>query len=148
MPKNQFTSDRQPAANKRSGGRKPSHLKAWIKNDNVSTDDVRSIISKLITRCKNMDDVKDLVKDPKTPPMVLFPLKALLNDYKFGRLKTYEWLIEYAYGKAVQETRNTNINSSEDLKNMTPEERRARIDELMARRAAATAKQEEEDNDD
>jgi hypothetical protein len=136
-----FSKERQPDRSKRGGGRKPSHLRKWIKDDNVGTQDIRLLFSKITSGVKSIDDIKELLKDPKTPPIVIFPLKAMLDDFRKGRLDTFKWLTEYAYGKAVQETRNVNADITSD---MTREEREQAINDLLAKRAEAMDEDSEE----
>lgn len=124
---NQFSSTNQPKNN----GRKPSHLKKYLKENNIGTTDVRHILGGILLRYKTIDQLKDAIKDPKTPPMIIFPLKALLQDYAKGKLDAYKFLAEYGYGLPKQE-----IEQSGEIAAivMTPEERRAEIDRLLKKR--------------
>lgn len=120
MPKEetQFTKTRQP----KNPGRKPSHLKKYLKENNIGTADVRKILGGILTECKTIEDVRRLLKDPKTPPIVLFPISALLKDMISGKLDAYSFLMRYGYGEPKQEVESVNANI--DVSRMDPGERK------------------------
>lgn len=115
--KTRFSSTYQPKNN----GRKPAHLKRFLKDNNMGLSDVRAILGGILTNVKTIDDIKKMLTDPKTPPIVLFPLKALLKDYSTGRLDAFQFLAQYGYGMPKQEVEATNRNIS--AADMTREER-------------------------
>lgn len=128
----QFSSEYQPAKR----GRKPSHLKKWLKEDNVSTRDIRQLFSRVISGAKTIADIEALLIDPNTPPIVLFPLRALLDDFESGKITTLMWLAEYAYGKPVQEQHLIKADVGDEL---TPQERGKLIEELLDERQDKTS---------
>jgi len=126
-----FTTTYRP----KNPGRKPSHLKKWIKEHNVSAQDVRLLLTGILTKAKSIEDLTDILRDPKTPPIILFPLRALISDYSKNKTDTYKFLLEYGFGPPLQEIRhsggmeNTNINME-----ISYEERQEIIDVYIARR--------------
>jgi hypothetical protein len=112
-------------------GRKPSHLKKYLKENNVGTTDIRRILGGIIADCKTIDDLKDKLKDPNTPPIVSIPIKCLLHDYAFNKMDTYKFLCEYGYGAPKQEIKHTGAVPVEE---MSRDERLARIEALLAKR--------------
>lgn len=114
-----FSSTYQPKRN----GRKPNHLKQYIRNHNVSSDDIKTIIGSILVEAKDINAAKKLLEDPKTPFLVKVFLKPLLHDYVHNKTDTAKWLTEYGFGKAVQEVIAQNTNTNIDIQNMTKTER-------------------------
>lgn len=121
----QFTSQRQPKNN----GRKPSHLRKFIKDDNIGTQDVRLLIGGILSKAKTVEDWKALLTDPKTPPFVLVFLKALIKDYSNSKTDTARFLLQYGFGMPKQEIETKQADS--EPVNMTPEERKEAERELI-----------------
>lgn len=136
----QFSSTYQPKKN----GRKPSHLKKWIKENNVGTQDIRLLFSQIIAGVKTLDDMRDLLKDPSTPPIILFPLKAMLDDFRKGNISTLTWLTEYAFGKPQQEI--SSVNTDLDVSELTPAERQQVLKSLLTK-AGYIPEETENEND-
>ena len=138
-----FTSTKQPA----NRGRKPSYLKKYLKDNHIGTTDIRMLLGGILTNFKSLDDMKEKLKDPKIPPVVLFPLKCMLKDFVNNRLDTYKFLVQYAYGMPKQEIESKNLSIAADLNH---EERAAAIDELLSKRNTETkhADMAEEKNDE
>jgi len=93
-----FSKDYQP----KGAGRKPNHLKKYLKQNNIGTQDVRDIISGILASAKTIDDLKKIVADPKTPPIIKIPIYAILKEYSYGKINSWQWLIEYAFGQSKQ----------------------------------------------
>lgn len=117
-----FTSTRQPA----NRGRKPSHLKKWIKDNGVGTQDIRLLLGGILAKARSVDDLKKILLDPKTPPIVLFPVKCLINEFGKNKIDTMKWLLEYGYGMPKQEI---DSKTELDVTSLSREER----DELKQR---------------
>jgi hypothetical protein len=94
-----FSSTHQPAKN----GRKPAHLKRFLKENFIGTQDVRDLLGGILINYKTEAELRAALADPKTPPIVLFPLKALLADKLKGRLDAFSLLMRFAYGEPKQE---------------------------------------------
>jgi hypothetical protein len=101
-------------------GRKPSYMKKWLKKNNVGTADIRLVFSNILL-AKNVEQMKAIIKDPKTPPLVAFLIGPMLRDAKAGRTTTIQWLTQYAYGMPKQEIESINLNA--DLDSMPKAER-------------------------
>ena len=124
-----FSSTHQPEKN----GRKPSHLKKWIKDEGIATQDIRLLLSGILTGATDIAFLRALLKDPKTPPIILFPVRCLIADYGKGKLDTYKFLIEYGYGMPKQEIEHAGTLG---VYAMTPEERAVEIEALLKKRNA------------
>jgi len=116
-----FSSTYQPKRN----GRKPSHLKQYIKDHNVSTQDIRIILGGILTEIKNVEQAKEKLLDTKTPFIVKLFLKPLIADWAKSKIDTAKWLTNYGFGMPQQEivSRNENTNIDLEIKNLTKEER-------------------------
>ena len=71
----------------------------YIREEKVSLDDLRALISSLITY--NADEIDKILKDKKDKPpvaIILF-LKAIVADMKKGDLANWEKLASRTYGK-------------------------------------------------
>jgi predicted hydrocarbon binding protein len=111
-------------------GRKPSYLKKYIKESNVGVEDIRKMLSYVIT-ARNMDLLKRLVEEDKTPAALRIMASAIIKDVKRGKIDTLQWMIEYAYGKAKQDIDMT--NKIVDVADLPPEERDAIVEEILQR---------------
>jgi len=120
-----FTSTYQPKNN----GRKPSKLKKYIKENNLGIDDIRLMMKEVLA----MDEVKlrEKVQNKKEPMMIRLFIRAYLDDFKRGTLNNIEKMIDRIYGKSDQ---NINMQASVDVTQITPEERRERINEYIRKR--------------
>lgn len=120
-----FTSTYRP----KNPGRKPNHLKKYLKETGIGTADIRVLLGSILTDCKTIDDVKSKITDPKTPPIILFPLRALLADMSKGKLDAFSFLMRYAYGEPKQEIESKSENI--EVVNMSFEEREKLKTELL-----------------
>jgi hypothetical protein len=121
----QFSATRQP----RNNGRKPSKLRKFLKVNNLSSLDIQIIASNLIN--VSVEGLALLQVDKTKPILLTGSARALLKDYKDGRTDVLEWLIDRGFGKAVEKHE---IKGTMDITMMTPEQRKARLDELERRR--------------
>lgn len=117
----QFSKNRQPDPKRRKGGRPKSHLRAWVKENHVGTLDVRIMMQNVLSNAPNMAWLNDLLTNPKTPPIILFPVKSLLQEFVDGKLETFKWLMRYGWGEPKQEIEQVNIDM--DVTNMTRQQR-------------------------
>lgn len=101
-------------------GRKPPHMKKWLKENNVGTADIRLVFSNILL-AKNLEQMKAILQDPKTPPLVSFLISPMIKDMNKGRTTTIQWLTQYAYGMPKQELESVNLNA--DVESMPKEDR-------------------------
>jgi hypothetical protein len=119
----QFTKTNRP----KNPGRKPSKLRKYIKETNVSREDVSAMIKNVVF-AKSEQDLKKILTDPTQPMVIRLFIKAFLNDFKKGGLVNLEVLMNRAFGSPKQEI---DLNGEMTVTAMSHEEREARIDELM-----------------
>jgi len=122
-----FSSDCQPA----NRGRKPSQLKAWIKENNVSSEDFIAIFTTIIAT-NTLEELEDMVSEErkkKLPVIVALCISAFLRDMKTGTLLATNSILDRIMGKPKQ---TIDIPPETlDRISMTQEERRNRIEELL-----------------
>ena len=111
-----FSSTYQP----KNRGKKPGHMRKWLKENNVGTADIRLVFSNILL-AKNLEQMKVILKDPKTPPLVAFLIGPMLRDAKAGRTTTIQWLTQYAYGMPKQELESVNLNAG--IESLSKEDR-------------------------
>jgi hypothetical protein len=119
------------------GGRKPSRLKKFIKEYDVSMQDVSILLTNLIFNY-SLDELKEIGKkfSGKTgekndlPAGVAAFISGILHDVGRGDMRAISVILDRIYGKAIQ---SMDIKTSGDLAltTMTPEERKKRIEELL-----------------
>lgn len=96
-----FSSEYQPA----NKGRKPSKLKAWIKENNVSNDDFIAIF-KTIIATHTLEELETMVNKenkPKLPVIVALLISAFLHDMKTGTLTAANSILDRIMGKPTQQ---------------------------------------------
>ena len=120
-----FSSTRQPAKN----GRKPSQLKKYIHDNNVSREDV-AIMIKNVLFDKSFDELSAMVQDNKTPMVIRLFVKAFLSDFKKGQLINFNYLMDRAYGSPKQDI---SFDGQIDVVQMTPKQREELINEYIER---------------
>lgn len=109
-------------------GRKPNHLKKYLKENNIGTTDIRHMVGGLLVSYKTHAELRAATDDPKTPPFVKYILKAMLQDYLKGTTFTIQFLMRYAYGEPKQEIETHNVD---DITLMTPAQRLEMEKELI-----------------
>ena len=121
-----FSSENPP----KNPGRRPNVFAKYIREDRVSLDDIRALISSLLSY--NPDDIDAILKDKKNKPPVamILMLKAIKADMDKGRLDNYVILSDRTFGKPTQ---NVDLNATGAFASIavTPEERRKQIEELL-----------------
>jgi hypothetical protein len=96
-----FSTTHQPA----NRGRKPSQLKAWIKENNVSTDDFIAIFKNIIAT-HNLDELELMVNKEnkgKLPVIVALCISAFLHDMKTGTMTSANSVLDRIMGKPTQQ---------------------------------------------
>lgn len=121
-----FTKEHRP----KNPGRKPSKLKKYIKENNISAKDV-SIMIKNVIFDKNQEQLETLLKDKKIPMMIRFFVKAFLDDFKNGKVRNMEYLLNRAVGQPKEIIDQTNRDGSPDVTEMSHDERKALLAELV-----------------
>ena len=122
----QFSSDNQPENN----GRKPSLLKAYIQDNGVSIQDVRLVFKNIIFE-KTKEQLDELLSDESQPMLIRAIVGAYLKDFESGRIDIINSILDRIYGKADQ---SVQLSGMIETASLTPDERRARIAELEAKR--------------
>lgn len=120
-----FSSTYQP----KNPGRKPSHLKKYLKDNNLGTMDIRHILGSIIPNINNMDKLKKMSTDESLPPIIRIPLICIIKDLAKGKMDSLTWLMRYGYGEPKQEIETK--PAGDDPVNMTPEERKQVERELL-----------------
>lgn len=110
-------------------GRKPSKLKKFIKQNNVSQSDVNAIFQHLIFG-SSVEELKDLVSPSKKdsqPVIVVLLVSAFLEDIKNGTLHEVNSVLDRLYGKATQQVEigETHSEIPED-----PDDRKALAEQI------------------
>lgn len=91
--KTRFSSTNQP---ENKGGRKPSKLRRFIKDNKLSAVDVSFMIRWILV--KDQKQLMDLYKNPKYPMLVRLFAATFLDDFEKRRLQNLEILLRRAYG--------------------------------------------------
>jgi hypothetical protein len=93
--KTQFSSTNQPA----NSGRRPSVFAKYIRENRVSLDDLRALISSLLGY--NAPEIEAIIKDKvdKPPVGILLLLKAIKADMDKGETTNFDKLADRAFGK-------------------------------------------------
>ena len=136
-----FSKTHQP----KNPGRKPSHMKKWLKKNNVGTADIRLVFSNILL-AKNIEQMKTIIKDPKTPPLVAFLIGPMMRDMKAGRTTTIQWLTQYAYGMPKQEIESINLNA--DIDDMPKAERSELLKSLVDKFNSSCDNENQGDDDE
>ena len=107
----------------RNPGRKPSKVKKYIKDNNITSEDVGRMSKYILPM--NMHEIKSLLEDPAIPIIMKVFAKGILQDLKEGNYNNLITLFDRAFGKPAENmnmnTTNHNINASVDYSNLTPD---------------------------
>lgn len=117
-----FSKDNQPA----NRGRKPSKLKRFIKDNNLSDIDI-SFMIRLVFE-KNEAQLNELLQNDKIPMLMRLFVKAFLDDFVKGRLINFEQLMKRAYGEPIQKI---SFPQDDNEKDLTDEEIDLKIKEIL-----------------
>jgi nitrogenase molybdenum-iron protein alpha/beta subunit len=121
-----FSSDYQPA----NRGRKPSKLKKWIKEQNVSNEDFIAIFKTIIAN-HTLEELEEMVNEKnkkKLPVIVALCISAFLHDMRTGTLTAANSILDRIMGKPTQQI---NLGGSGGMELPTdPDERKAMADRL------------------
>jgi hypothetical protein len=96
-----FSSINQPA----NRGRKPSKLKKWIKENNVSNDDFIAIFKNIVATY-TLEELEKLIEGggkKKLPVIVMLGISAFLHDMKAGTLTATNSILDRIMGKPIQQ---------------------------------------------
>jgi hypothetical protein len=128
-----FSSTRQP----KNTGRKPSKLKKFIKEYNVSSEDINIIFTNLLFNY-SLDELKEIYKEfsNKTDKVNNLPagvaafISGIIHDVGRGDMRAITLILDRVYGKPVQNI-DMKTSGQMELTSMAPEERQKYIEELM-----------------
>ena len=118
-----FSADNQP----KNPGRKPSRLRKFIKENNVSREDVGAMIRNVLFTY-TQDQLNDLEHDEKKPMIIRLFVRAFRADWQRGSLQNFSTFMDRAYGAPRTEVA---VTGGLEITTVSPEQRRARIDELL-----------------
>ena len=118
-----FSSTYQP----KNPGRKPSQLRRFIKDNNISREDVGLMIKNILFS-QSYDQLTKMVQDTKQPMIIRLFIKSFLNDFKRGSLTNLTTMLDRAFGTPQQEV---NVSGSINIDQLTYEEREAIINEYL-----------------
>lgn len=125
MSKKLFTSDYQP----KNRGRIPSKLRAVIKDNQLSAEDVRCCIKEIIV--KNEIELDQYIKDKEEPLLIRIFAKALMADFKTGRLYNVETLLNRMFGLPKYDIDLTISEKQFSAAELPPQERKKLIEEMI-----------------
>lgn len=118
----QFSKTNQP----QGAGRKPSQLKKFIKDNNISSLDISNMIKYLAPM--NEEKWTEIFTDTKKPMLLRLFASAFLKDFTRGDLQNTMQLINRAFGPPPQHLDHTHEIRFDD---MSDEELDARIKALL-----------------
>jgi len=125
-----FSSTNQPPPERK--GRKPSKLKKYLKDNNVTANDL-ALLAKNVLFTYSEEQLKDLLVDKTKPMIIRLMVRAFLEDFKKGSMINTDRIIDRAFGAPDQ-------NIMMMVSQMTPEERQAKIEELYKKLSVNTIK--------
>jgi len=116
-------------------GRKPSRLKQFIKEYDVTKEDINILFknlifnytpSQLVELLKKKDNKKE---NDDLPAGVAALISGILHDIKRGDMKVFNLILDRVYGKSKE---SLNVFGGVDIiANMDPKERDIRLKELL-----------------
>jgi nitrogenase molybdenum-iron protein alpha/beta subunit len=121
-----FSSTNQPA----NRGRKPSKLKKWIKENNVSNEDFIGIFKNIIAT-HTIEELEKMIagdNKKKLPVIVALCISAFIHDMKTGTLNAANSILDRIMGKPTQQVILGSGDRAEPPS--SPEERRALAEKL------------------
>lgn len=104
-----FSSTNQP----KKKGRKPSVLKKFIKDNNLTADDIARAAKFLLPKTKK--ELSSLKNDPSVPIVITLFVEGLLKDLENGYLNNILKMFDRAFGKP-KEFKETKIIDNDQLK--------------------------------
>lgn len=120
-----FSKTNQP----KNRGRKPSSVKKYIKENNISYADVAAMAKFMLPL--NEEQIRKLLTDPKAPFLMRVFAKAVLSDLKGGHLSNVMLLIDRAVGKPKE---SIEVDDNREEAVLSHEEKLARIKQLISER--------------
>jgi nitrogenase molybdenum-iron protein alpha/beta subunit len=123
-----FSSEYQPE----NRGRKPSKLKKWIKENNVSNEDFIGIFKNIIA-AHTIEELEEMVEGDnkkKLPVIVALCISAFIHDMRTGTLNAANSILDRVMGKPTQQVILGNGDRAELPAD--PEERRALAEKLRS----------------
>lgn len=107
--------------------RPPNRIKAIMKADPISSQDRKNLADLLLNA--SPVEISELAKDPMQPMFVVTIALSLLEDAKKRRYTTWEMLLNWNLGAAVQPTVSV---SKTELSSLSDEEYEARKAKFLA----------------
>ncbi len=129
----QFSSTNQPAG----AGRKPNAIRAYIKENDLSSQDVRAAIQDLMA--KTEDELAAVANDKTAPVLYRGFARAIIKEIKDAGLTNIEVLITRAFGKPTEFVKQE-IDLTTTVATMSREEKIAELKRLQGASVATTKK--------
>lgn len=117
---------------KPEGHRRPSRIKAFIKDNKISADDIAAAIKTLIDM--PIDELRNVSEDQDAAVLLRAFANAIIVDGKKGGLTNLEILLNRSIGKVTEKVEHSGGITTTTL---TKEERDAEIAVLLAKKRAA-----------
>jgi hypothetical protein len=122
----QFSKTNRP----KNPGRKPSKLKKWIKDYELSKNDVDAVFTHFLFD-KSIGEIEEIINDKKLrdklPAGIGFQLQILINQAKKGNGRHLENILYMLFGRPVQQIDLS--RKSNDIPD-DPDERRALVEQI------------------
>jgi hypothetical protein len=122
----QFSKTNRP----KNPGRKPSKLKKWIKDYELSKDDVDAVFTNFLFD-KDIGEIEKIINDKKLrdklPAAIAFQIQILINQAKKGDGRHLENILYMLFGRPVQQIDFS--KKSNDIPD-DPEERRRLMEQI------------------
>jgi hypothetical protein len=122
----QFSKTNRP----KKPGRKPSKLKKWIKDYELSKDDVNAVFINFLFD-RDIGEIEEIINNKELrdnlPAAIAFQLQILINQSKKGDGRHLENILYMLFGRPVQQIDLS--KKSDDIPD-DPEERRALAEQI------------------
>ena len=122
-----FSSTYQPKSN----GRKPSKLRKYIKENNISRSDISLLIKNLVLSGNTEEELKKILLDQDRPMLVRLFVRAFLDDFKKSGLQNFSTFMTHVFGLPKQDIE---VSGGLDIAMLTKEEREAKIRALLEKK--------------
>ena len=119
-----FTATNQP----KNPGRKPSKLRKFLIENNVSREDASVIVRNMLFNYTK-EQLEKLENDEKKLLIIRSFARAFLADWDHGTLQNLQTFMLWAYGTPKTEV---TVTGGLDITVLSPQDRHARIKELLS----------------
>lgn len=96
-----YSKDHPPPPNR---GRKPSKLKKYIKENSITTEDMKHVFKHILGL--SIEQLQDIIADPKKPAIIAVAASAVLKDFTKGKLNNISTVLRKAQVESEQQEGN------------------------------------------